>query len=286
MARKALGRGLSSLLREVEEKSVTGLDQISLDSIDPNPFQPRHAFREESLKELAESIRASGVVQPVLLRHATGAAGRYHLIAGERRWRAARMAGLEAVPAIIRDIDDQDALELALTENLLREDLNPLEVARAYEALQQKFGLNHAAIAERLGVNRSTVTNTLRLLRLAHPVQEMIEKEEISSGHARALLGIDSTETQQKLARLILKRGLSVRQVEEMMASHGERPGQHKARSALTLDPNTRAAVLELERALGTRVKIVGNPKRGKIEISYFSAEDLNRIYEWIVRQK
>ncbi|HEV2350789.1 MAG TPA: ParB/RepB/Spo0J family partition protein [Terriglobia bacterium] len=285
MARKALGRGLSSLLREVEEKPAAGLEQIALDSIDPNPFQPRRAFREESLKELSESIRASGVVQPVLLRHASGSAGRYHLIAGERRWRAARLAGLEAVPAIIRDINDQDALELALTENLLREDLNTLEVAHAYEALQQKFGLNHGEIADRLGINRSTVTNTLRLLRLSPSVQEMIGNGEISPGHARALLGFDSFAAQEKLARLIVHKGLSVRQIENMGASTGAKPDAGKAKAPPAPDPNTRAAVLELERALGTRVKIVGYPKRGKIEISYFSAEDLNRIYDWIVRR-
>lgn len=284
MARKALGRGLSSLLREIEEKPAAGLDQIPLDSIDPNPFQPRRAFAEESLKELSESIRASGIVQPVLLREAPGSAGRYHLIAGERRWRAARLAGLEAVPAIIREINDQDALELALTENLLREDLNPLEVARAYESLQQRFGLNHADIANRLGVNRTTVTNTLRLLRLAPPVQDMIANEEIRSGHARALLAFESFATQEKLARLIVKKGLSVRQVENMAASTGTKSEPGPAKTSTAPDPNTRAAVLEMERALGTRVKIVGNPKRGRIEISYFSAEDLNRIYEWLVR--
>lgn len=284
MARKALGRGLSSLLREVEGQTTVGLEQIPLNSIDPNPFQPRREFREESLKELAESIRSSGVVQPVLLRHAPGGSGRYHLIAGERRWRAARLAGLEAVPAIVRDINDQDALELALTENLLREDLNPLEVARAYESLHQKFGLNHAEIADRLGVNRSTVTNTLRLLRLALPVQEMIARGDLSPGHARALLGVDSTATQARLARLIVERGLSVRQIENMVAMGEGKPAQKKVQAAAPLDPNTRAAVLELERALGTRVKIIGNAKRGKIEISYYSAEDLHRVYGYIVR--
>jgi len=284
MARKALGRGLSSLLREVERPSAAGLEQIPLNSIDPNPFQPRREFREESLKELASSIRSSGLVQPVLLRHAPGGSGRYHLIAGERRWRAARLAGLEAVPAIVREINDKDALELALTENLLREDLNPLEVAHAYESLHQKFGLNHSEIADRLGVNRSTVTNTLRLLRLALPVQEMIAKGDLSPGHARALLGVDSTATQAKLARLILERGLSVRQIENMVAMGEGKPGQNKAKAVAPTDPNTRAAVLELERALGTRVKIVGNAKRGKIEISYYSAEDLNRVYDFIVK--
>lgn len=285
MARKALGRGLSSLLREIEEKPTSGLDQIALDSIDPSPFQPRRSFPEESLKELSESIRASGIVQPVLLRRVPGSPDRYHLIAGERRWRAARLAGLEAVPAIIREINDQDALELALTENLLREDLNPLEVARAYESLQQKFGLSHADIADRLGVNRSTVTNTLRLLRLAPSVQDMISNEEISYGHARALLAFESFATQEKLARLTIQKGFSVRRVENMAALAGPKsePGRTKAPPAV--DPNTRAAVLELERALGTRVKIAGTAKRGRIEISYFSAEDLNRIFQWIVRQ-
>ena len=285
MPRKALGRGLSSLLREVETQPTAGLEQVPLDSIDPNPFQPRRAFRDESLKELADSIRSSGIVQPVLLRHAHGNSGRYHLIAGERRWRAARLAGLEAVPAIIRDINDREALEQALTENLLREDLNPLEVARAYESLQQKFGLNHAEIAARLGVNRVTVTNTLRLLRLPPPVLEMIERGELSPGHARALLGVDSQATQEKFGRLIVKRRLSVRQVEDMVARRGPQPNDQKEKGGTTLDPNTRAAVLELERTLGTRVKIVGNAKRGRIEISYFSGEDLNRIYEMIVRQ-
>jgi ParB family chromosome partitioning protein len=284
MARKALGRGLSSLLREVEEKPAAGLEQIPLNSIDPNPFQPRRTFRDESLKELSDSIRASGVVQPVLLRHAMGSPGRYHLIAGERRWRAARLAGLEAVPALIREINDQDALEMALTENLLREDLNPLEVARAYEILQEKFSLSHGDIAERLGVNRSTVTNTLRLLRLSPPVQEMVGNGEISAGHARALLGFDSFATQEKLARLIVQKGLSVRQIENMAGSTEVKQKADEAPPP-AVDPNTRAAILELERALGTRVKIVGNPKRGRIEISYFSAEDLNRIYQWIVRQ-
>lgn len=285
MPRKALGRGLSSLLRDVEESRAAGLDQIPVHLIDPNPFQPRRAFAEDTLKELADSIRSSGVVQPILLRHAPGGLGRYHLIAGERRWRAARLAGLDAVPALVRDINDRDALELALTENLLREDLNAMEVARAYDSLQHKFALTHSEIAERLGVNRTTVTNTLRLLRLAPALQEMLEKGELSEGHARALLAVDSPETQAKLARRIVDRGLSVRQVEDMVAKRGAAAGRKTATVHASQDPNIRAAVLELERALGTRVKIIGNAKRGRIEISYFSAEDLNRIYEFIVRR-
>jgi len=282
MTRKALGRGLNALLRTVET-TATGLEQVAIDQIDPNPLQPRRSFPADKLKELADSIRASGVVQPVLLRRSNG---RYQLIAGERRWRAARLAGLAAIPAVVRDIGDRDALELALTENLLREDLNPIEAAHGYETLQQKHGLSHEEIAARLGLDRSTVTNTLRLLRLTPEVQEMITQGEISSGHARALLGLDSRPAQDQLARLIVKQGLSVRQVENLVAMRGlSRRKKPAAAEPPKLDANVRAAVLEMERTLGTRVRIRGNEKQGKIEISYFSAEDLNRLYESIVRR-
>lgn len=282
MSRKALGRGLSALLREVESAAPSGLGQIPISLIDPNPDQPRRAFPEASLQELAESIRAGGMVQPVLVRRADA---RYQLVVGERRWRAARLAGLESIPAVVRDLNDREAVELALTENLLREDLNPLDVARAFDALQQRYHLSHEGIAERMGLNRSTVTNTLRLLRLASPLQEMLSKGEISYGHARALLALESEGAQEELGRLIAKQGLSVRQVEAMVAVRGAEAAKRKPQLVgAKLDPNTRAAVLELERTLGTRVRILGNEKRGRIEIRYFSAQDLNRIYEWIIR--
>jgi ParB family chromosome partitioning protein len=282
MTRKALGQGLNALLRTVET-TTAGLAEIAVDQIDANPFQPRRTFAADKLKELADSIRASGVVQPVLLRRA---AERYQLIAGERRWRAAREAGLATIPAVVRDIGDRDALEMALTENLLREDLNPLEAAEGYAALQQKHGLSHEEIAERLGLDRSTVTNTLRLLRLPAEVQQMITEGTVSAGHARALLGLDSAAAQLKMAESIVKQGLSVRQVENLVAARGHKPARKDAAEAPKLDPNVRAAVLEMERTLGTRVKVQGDEKRGKIEISYFSAEDLNRIYEWIVKRQ
>ena len=283
MSRKALGRGLSALLQEVETKP-TGVEEIQLDLIDPNPLQPRREFPTAALEELAASIRSSGVVQPVLLRRADA---RYQLVAGERRWRAARLAGLASVPAVIRDLSDGQALELALTENLLREDLNPLEVARAYEILQQRFELTHEEIAERLGATRSNVTNTLRLLKLPISVQEMIVDGQLSMGHARALITLDSHAAQARFAGLIVKRGLSVRQVESMVAIHTSKKPPAKPKPLAegdSLDPNTRAAVLELERVLGTRVKIVGGETRGRIEISYFSQEDLTRIYDLIIR--
>jgi ParB family chromosome partitioning protein len=282
--RKALGRGLSALLREVDAPTLAGLDQIPVDRIDPNPYQPRRNFPEASLRELAESIRAGGLVQPVLVRRHEA---RYQLVAGERRWRAARLAGLEAVPAVVRELSDRETLELALTENLLREDLNPLDAAHGFEALQQNFHLSHEQIAERMGLDRSTVTNMLRLLRLPAKVQEMLGSGEITYGHARALLGLRSEAEQIQSARDIAKHGFSVRQVEEMVAATTARdqPGKGAASTATRLDANTRAAVLELERTLGTKVKIIGDERRGRIEVSYYSAEDLNRIYEWIVRK-
>jgi ParB family chromosome partitioning protein len=283
MTRKALGRGLSALLREVETASpAAGLETVAVNQIDPNPFQPRRAFPDAGLKELAESIRASGLVQPVLLRRA---GDRFQLVAGERRWRAARLAGLESVPAVVRDLSDREAVELALTENLLREDLNPMEVARGLEALQSKHALTHEEIAAHLGINRSTVTNTLRLLRLPAEVQSMLEGGKISAGHARALLRLDSADDQIRLAKKFVEKEYSVRDAEEWVAVLTSPEASTKVAAEKPLDPNVRAAVLELERTLGTRVKIVGSPASGRIEIRYYSADDLNRIYEWILRR-
>jgi len=284
MTRKALGRGLNALLQTVES-ATTGIEQVRVDLIDPSPFQPRREFPEDSLAELAESIRACGVVQPILVRRSSAPEGRYQLVIGERRWRAARLVGLETVPAMIRELTDQDALELALTENLLRKDLNPLEVASAYQVLQETYHLSHEEIAQRLGINRSSVTNTLRLLRLPAIVQEMLSKEQITYGHARALLGLNSEAAQVQLALRTARQGLSVRDVENMVASRESKPAANKAASKPLTDPNVRAAAVELERTLGTRVKILGDGRRGRIEISYFSAQDLNRIYDLIVRK-
>ena len=279
MTRKALGRGLSALLREVETASA-GLEQVPVDLIDPNPFQPRSAFPEETLRGLAESIRSSGVLQPILVRRVDG---KYQLIAGERRLRAARMAGLQAVPAVIRDLGDRETLELAVTENVMREDLNPIEVAHAYDSLQERFQLSHEEIAARIGINRSTVSNTLRLLGLPEQIQNMVANGDVSAGHARALLGLQSADRQNELAQLIAKRGLSVRQVESIVASAQSAPEAQRVERKV--DPNTRAAALEMERSLGTRVRIVGSENRGKIEISYFSGDDLQRLYELLTRR-
>jgi ParB family chromosome partitioning protein len=283
MTRKALGRGLNALLREVEAPPASvGVEQIAVNLIDPNPFQPRHTFPESGLTELADSIRSSGIVQPVLARRA---GERYQLVAGERRWRAAMLAGLESIPAIVRALDDSEALWIALTENLLREDLNALEVAKAYEQLQGQFNMTHEQIAQRLGVNRSTVTNALRLLSMHPEVQQLVADGKLSAGHARALAGLDSHEAQRQFALLALRRGFSVRQLEHLTASASRPPRHRDAAARKPTDPNVRFAVLEIERILGTRVKVLGDGKRGRLEISYYSPEDLNRIYELIVRK-
>ncbi len=269
MTRKVLGRGLSALLHEVET-TTAGLQQVPIDLIVPNPFQPRSTFPEDAIRELADSIRSSGLLQPILVRRVDG---KYQVVAGERRLRAAKLAGLQAVPAVVRDLGDRESLELAVTENVMREDLNPIEVARAYCSLQERFQLGHDDIAARIGVNRSTVSNTLRLLRLPQQLQDMVAKGDVSAGHARALLGLESADRQNELARLITKRGLSVRQVESIVAKAQSAPEVRK--TTTQVDPNRRAAALEMERALGTRVKIVGSEKRGRIEISYFSGRGL-----------
>ena len=280
MTRKALGRGLSALLHEVET-TTAGLQQVPIDLIVPNPFQPRSTFPEDAIRELADSIRSSGLLQPILVRRVDG---KYQVVAGERRLRAAKLAGLQAVPAVVRDLGDRESLELAVTENVMREDLNPIEVARAYCSLQERFQLGHDEIAARIGVNRSTVSNTLRLLRLPQQLQDMVAKGDVSAGHARALLGLESADRQNELARLITKRGLSVRQVESIVAKAQSAPEVRKATAQV--DPNRRAAALEMERALGTRVKIAGSEKRGRIEISYFSGEDLQRLYELLTSRE
>lgn len=287
MTRKALGRGLSALIRDVESTPSSGVSQVPLDLIDPNPLQPRRRFDAAGLQELADSIRATGVVQPVLIRPSANQPGRHELIAGERRFRAAKLAELPAIPALIRTLSDQEALELALTENLLREDLNALEVAHAYQALQAQFSLSHDEIADRLGVSRVSVTNTLRLLKLPEEIQQMLENGEITAGHARALLSLEEALAQLNLAKSIRDDKLSVRQIEQYVAdlSHPTEPPPPKpAKEPPKLDPNLKAAIRELERTLGTRVKIAGNEKRGQIQISYFSMEDLNRIYDLIVK--
>lgn len=296
MTRKALGRGLNALLGDSAEamaavdpvapspEAVAGLEQISVRLIDRSPFQPRRIISEKKLGELANSIRAAGVVQPVLLRRV---GERYQLVAGERRWRAAQVAGLDRIPAVVREVSDRESMEIAVTENLLREDLSAVEVARGFEELSERFGYSHEQIAERVGVDRTTVTNALRLLKLPISIQMMVNTKSLSAGHARALLACESEKQQEELAARAMKEGLSVRQIERLAAAASRAPKAESAAPAEAppQDANLRAAVMEMERTLGTKVKVVGNETSGKIEISYYSAQDLNRLYEWITRK-
>ena len=291
--RKALGRGLNSLLvtrtapkSEVPDRPPQqpaprseAMARIAVDLIDPNPLQPRTVFQPERLQELADSIRANGIIQPLVVRPHDG---RYQLVAGERRWRAARLAALAEVPVFVQDVSDDRLLEITLVENIQREDLNPIEVARAFERLARDLGLSHDEIARRTGKDRSSITNTLRLLKLPSDIQQLVAEHRLSMGHARAILGLPTEELQRQVAEKGSSQGLSVRQVERLvqkMTSSREPKLPEEAE-----DPNVKAAIQEMERVLGTRVKIAGKPdERGHIEIAYYSADDLQRIYSLIV---
>jgi ParB family chromosome partitioning protein len=292
-SRKALGKGLSALLPQkkaavpplgtpptIPPAVHTGALMIPITQIEPNPLQPRSVFEPERLSELAQSIRENGIIQPIVVRR-SGA--NYQLIAGERRWRAARIANLTEVPVVVQDFADDRLMEITLIENIQREDLNPIEIAHAFERLNNEFSLSHEQIAQRTGKDRSTITNLLRLLRLPGDIQVMLAEHRLSMGHARALLGLPTPELQINLAQRISAEGLSVRQVERMVQKMTE-SREAKEEPAVPEDPNVKAAVLELERVLGTRVRIVAKTEeRGRIEIEYYSQEDLARIYETIM---
>lgn len=284
--RKALGKGLSALLptraaAAAPSPVAASPTKIPLDAIEPNRAQPRTAFRPAQLAELAASIQAHGIIQPLIVRRS---GDRYELIAGERRWRAARMAGLTEVPVIVQDIADGNLLEVALIENIQREDLNAMETAIAFNRLAKEFGLSHEEIARRTGKDRTTITNFVRLLKLPEEVQLMLAEHRLSMGHARALLGLPTEELQRQVAEKAASQGLSVRNVEQLVQKLVEPRERKEEPEAETVDPNVKAAIEELERALGTRVRILEKGKdRGRIEIEYYSADDLDRIYQRIV---
>ncbi len=287
--RKALGKGLSALLPAnrpptatvTPQAHPTGALQLPIDEIDPNPLQPRTTFQAERLAELAQSIRENGVIQPLVVRRV---ADRYQLVAGERRWRASRLAGLKTVPVVLQDFADKQLMEVALVENIQREDLNPIEIAHAFERLSKDFALSHEEIAKRTGKDRTTVTNMLRLLKLPGDVQILLAEHRLSMGHARAILGLPTPELQIQVAEKASSEGMSVRQVERLVQRMSE-PREHRTPEEVAQDPNVRAAVEQLERVLGTRVRIVErSEQRGRIEIEYYSMDDLTRIYELIVK--
>jgi len=286
MARKALGRGLGALLSAEGTATATeDPNTISIDLIDPRPVQPRGIFDEAKLNELAQSISANGVVQPLIVRPKQD---RFELIAGERRWRAAQRAGLTRVPAIVRQVADDKVLELALIENIQREDLNPIEEARAYKNLIDAVGLTQEVVAERVGRDRSYVTNFLRLLRLPEDLQELVQAGRLSTGHARTLLGLPDVAAQRRLARRIIERELSVRATEETVRQLTEPKADRAAKSGKTspADPNVRAAETKLRRHFGTQVRIVQavGSAAGRIEFEYYNHADLDRIYGLLLK--
>ncbi len=281
MTRRVLGRGLSALLSDTAETPSEDLLEVDIDLIDPSPAQPRTHFDESRLEELAQSIRSNGIVQPLLVRR-RGA--RFQLIAGERRWRAAQRAGLVRVPAVVREVPDDKLLELALIENIQRQELNAIEEAHAYKRLIETLGLTQESVAQRVGRDRSFVTNYLRLLRLPPDIQALLEAEKLSTGHARALLGVDDVEIQRRIAQNIVEQSLSVRETEKAIKRiiAGVNPATVTLRDAKTDDANVRAAENKLRRRFGTQVRILPSQKGegGKIEIEYYNDADLDRMYQ------
>jgi ParB family chromosome partitioning protein len=284
MSKKVLGKGIGALLGDEGEIDLASVSEVSVSALKPNPQQPRRDFDETALKELADSIRQKGVLQPVLAEPAHD--GTYVIVAGERRVRAAKLAGLEKVPVLIRQFSPDEKLEIALIENIQREDLNPIEEALAYKKLMEIAGLNQEQIASRVGKDRSTIANTLRLLKLPEEAQAALEKGALSAGHARALLSLVNPADQQVLFKRIVEKGISVRETEELAAAFsvgkrqmgksrrgGQAAGSHK-------DPEVREIEQKLIEKLGTKVDLKGNGKKGSIEIAYYSSDDLERLLD------
>lgn len=288
MARKVLGRGLSALLGEETIKEEGGnFLEIDLDLIEPNSNQPRSRFTDEKLEELAQSIRVNGIVQPIVVRKR---GDRYQIVAGERRWRASQKAGLQKIPAVVKDVADEKLLELALIENIQRQELNAIEEAKAYKNLAESIGLTQEMIAERVGKNRTVITTFLRLLKLPKDIQNLVEEEKITAGHGRALLMIADTDSQKRLAAQIIELSLSVRETEKAIKRIGKAVETKTERNQAKpkVDANVKAAETKLRRQLGTQVEIMpdGKGTGGKIQIEYYSDSDLDRIYSFILKDK
>lgn len=274
---------MSALLSDPTTTASEDFLEIDIDLIEPSSAQPRTHFDEERLEELAQSIRSNGIVQPILVRRR---GGRYQLIAGERRWRAAQRAGLQRVPAVVREIPDDKLLELALIENIQRQELNAIEEANAYKRLIETLGLTQEVVAQRVGRDRSFITNYLRLLRLPEDIQRLVEEEKLTMGHARALLGIDDQDIQRKVARNIIEQSLSVRETERAIKRiiAGTSPTLATLPAPKRDDANVRSAETKLRRRFGTQVRVLPNQTGtgGKIEIEYYNDNDLDRLYQML----
>jgi len=277
--KRALGKGLSALIPERESEGRDKILLLKPEQIKPNPLQPREHFDEQSMQDLMQSIKEKGVIQPILVRQRGDT---YELIAGERRFRAANLLQLKEIPVIVREVGDQDSLEIALIENIQRQDLNAIEEARAYQYLMDKFTVTQERIGEVLGKSRSAIANTLRLLALPLEIQESIRQGRIAFAHGRALLEIEDLNHQRKLAQEVISKGLSVRELENLIKSRRPRLGKIKMRQAVASDPYLGVMEEELQHALSTKIKIVRKKKRGHISIEFYSQEDLERIFNKI----
>ncbi len=297
--RKALGKGLHSLLPSRSTAPPASAPQVPppdallsgradsdqkpqtlpIEQVAPNPNQPRREFDAAALMELTQSIERDGIIQPIIVRKT--APKEYQIIAGERRWRAAKAAGLAELPVVVREADDQQVLELAIIENIQREDLNPIELAIAFHRMGSELGLSHEQIGQKTGKERTTITNSVRLLQLPEELQGLVAAKQLSAGHARALLKFEDRQTQHDIAQRCIAEGWSVRQIEQFTKPKAAGTPKPKAEFE-PQDPNVKFAVSELERILGTRVRIISNGTgtKGRIEIEYYSVDDLSRIYE------
>ncbi|MEJ5309480.1 MAG: ParB/RepB/Spo0J family partition protein [Anaerolineae bacterium] len=278
MTKRGLGRGLEVLI-PVDEAQAGGVQDVPLEAITPNPHQPRSAIMTEDLQELAGSIREHGIIQPLIVTRK--ADGGYQLIAGERRWRAARLAGLQRVPVIVKDVAPQQMLELALVENVQRADLNPLEEALAYKQLIEEFGLSQGEVAQRVGKSRPAIANTLRLLQASPAVQAAVMEGTITEGHARALLGLPRPEDQDAALRIVIQQGLNVRQVEALVQQFARPPKPKPAPL-----PEVQALEESFEAALGTRVRLKTGRKGGRVVIYYYSDEEFQALYERLTGER
>lgn len=278
--RQALGKGLGALIPDktpLEAEKKKNFHICGIEEIEPNPFQPRKKFSDAQLQELVESIQEKGILQPLVVRR-KGAG--YELIAGERRWRAAQKAGLKEVPIIIKDVTENELLELSLIENIQRENLNPIEEAEAFRRLIEQFHLTQEEISKRVGKDRATIANTLRLLRLPQDIKESLAEGKISVGHARAFLSLESLEKQRIAFKQVLASGLSVRQTERLVKRLGRKPSAPGA----VKSPQWEEIIEELQQSLGTKIRIKGRENKGRIEIDFYSREELDRLIDLLRR--
>lgn len=280
--RMALGKGLAALIPEVEQEVTRTLLMCGIEEVMPNRSQPRKRFDESKLQELAESIKRNGILEPLLVRKVEQG---YEIIVGERRWRAAQKAGLKEVPVLLKEVEGREALEISLIENLQRENLNPIEEAEGYRRLIEEFDINQEEVGTRVGKDRTTVANTLRLLKLPPEVIEQLIQNHITSGHARAILSLETKEKQKEFCTVIIQKGLSVRETESLAKRWAGRPKRGAASQAIKGELTSQLNALQdtLRQRLATKVQIVPKGKKGKIEIEYYSFEDLDRIVEAIV---